>query len=457
MKFTGIVMLLLASASLTPGPVQADDRVASELALELQRTGTARVTVLFELDQPTRSTVAARAQRQREVEQMTDAVLHAAGAGFQLHHRFNLVGAVVGTLDRAALDRILRVPHVRSVGLDPGGFGHLDVARGVMGIDTIQLPPPGGLGISGQGVKVVVMDSGIDSDNVDFSGALLDESCFCSGGGGCCPNRGTTQFGAGAAEDDHGHGTWVSGHVMSQGVDGPLGAAPEASLVAVKVLDNNNSFCCASDVTAAYDWVASNHADATVLNASLGTSARFSSDCSGQTSWLTAMAQATAAVRANGTLMTASSGNDEDTNGIGAPSCLGDVMAVGATYKQDYGTFSCDVPQVNPEADDVACFSNVSPEIEILAPGAFMDTTGLGGGTVTGLAGTSFSAPLVAGCAALIKEASPSLSASDIRSILISTGVPVLDDRVGETFPRADCLGAVLGIELLFQNGFEAD
>ena len=110
MKSTCIVLLLLASAALTPGPVQADDRVASELALELQRVGTARVTVLFDLDQPIRATKAARIQRQQAVRQMTDAVLDAAGSGFELHRRFNLVGAVVGTLDTSTLDKILSLP-----------------------------------------------------------------------------------------------------------------------------------------------------------------------------------------------------------------------------------------------------------------------------------------------------------------------------------------------------------
>lgn len=456
MKVQLLAYLVLITAALSYAPAQADKRVETELASALEDSGSARVTVLFDLGDAVTTGELSDAQRWTMNQLIGDEIVAVTGDDFQVHHRFNHVNAVVGTVDSAGLAKLLSLPSVRSVGLDPGGYGHLDVARVLMGIDTLQAPPPGGFGNTGQNVKVVVMDSGIDSDNADFTGALVDEACFCSAGGaGCCPAGGTSQFGSGAAEDDHGHGTWVSGHVLSRGNDGPRGAAPGASLVSVKVLDSNNSFCCASDVTAAYDWIATNHPDADVLNASLGTSARFGAECSASTTWLVAMSQATAAVRANGTLMTASSGNDEDTAGIGAPSCLGDVMAVGATYKQDYGSVSCTALQVNPRADDVACFSNVSPELEVLAPGAFMNTTALGGGTATGLSGTSFASPLVAGCAALMKSANPGLTAGEMRTRLIQTGVPVLDERVGVTYPRVDCLEAVLSGPLVFRNGFE--
>ncbi len=446
--------LLFSGLMLLPTDTLAE-RLDPEVSSEMARSGSARVTVLFDLPENLGSDRASRAQRMQAIEQLGGEIIAAAGPGFDLHRRFQLVSAVVGTVDAAGLDRLLDHPSVVSVGLDPDGAGHLDVARPLLGIDVVQAPPPAGLGITGENVKVVVMDSGIDLGNSDFAGAVEDEACFClAGGAGCCPGGGISQFGAGAAQDDHGHGTWVSGHVLSRGADGPLGAAPAASLVAVKVLDSNNSFCCASDVTAAYDWVAANHPDAAVLNASLGTNALFAGECSSQQTWLTAMAQATAAVADNGTLMTASSGNDESTTGIGAPSCLGDVMAVGATYKQNYGTVSCSPPQVNPSVDDVTCFSNVTSQVEILAPGAFMETTDLGGGTATGLAGTSFSSPLVAGCAALVKAARPDSTGDQIRADLIASGKPIVDTRVGQTFPRVDCLKAVQ--ILLFEDRFES-
>jgi len=436
-------------------PLAAEDRVASEVVDELEREGQVRVTVLFDLPIESASDGNRRAERRRQVNRISDELIAAAGPGFTLMRRFRIVPAVVGVVDRDALSRLERHPSVRAIGTDPGGRGHLDVARPLLGIDTVQASPPAGLGITGEDVKVVVVDSGIDSDNSDFTGALIDEACFCSAGGdGCCPAGGITQLGSGAAEDDHGHGTWVTGHVMSQGNDGPLGAAPDADLVAVKVLDEKNNFCCASDITAAFDWIADQHPDAAVVNASLGTNAMFAGDCSSETTWLIPIAAAIAEVTANGTLVVASSGNQQSADGIEAPSCIGDVMAVGATYKEDInGEVNCSPPQPFPNVDDVTCFSNVSDEIEIVAPGAFMETTALGGGTATGLAGTSFAAPLVAGCAALIKAARPDADGADLRADLLDSPVRVEDPRVGRTFPRLDCLAAV---QALLRDRFEA-
>lgn len=452
-----VAFVFLTMVFLTIGllaPLYASERVATEVLAELGRDGQARVTVLFDLPVGTTPASDRRADRRRQVSRVTDELILAAGTGFTLERRFRLVPALVGVVDLDALSRLEQHPAVRAIGTDPGGRGHLDVARPLLGIDEVQAPPPTGLGIIGSDVKVVVMDSGIDRDNIDFSGALIDEACFCSDGGdGCCPDGGTSQFGSGAAEDDHGHGTWVTGHVMSQGADGPKGAAPGADLVAVKVLDETNSFCCASDITAAFDWIADEHPDAAVVNASLGTNALFDGECSNEEIWLIPIAAAVAEVAANGTLMVASSGNEESVGGIGAPSCIGDIMAVGATYKEDIdGSVGCSTPQPSPRVDEVTCFSNVSDQVEILAPGAFMNTTALGGGTAFDLAGTSFSSPLVAGCAALIKAARPDSTAADIRADLLDTPVRVEDTRVGAFFPRLNCLAAV---QSLFRDRFE--
>lgn len=102
--------------------------------------------------------------------------------------------------------------------------------------------------------------------------------------------------------------------------------------------------------------------------------------------------------------------------------------------------------------DDVTCFSNVSSQIEILAPGAFMDTSALGGGTAVGLAGTSFASPLVAGCAALVKAARPSTSAPQIRADLLRSPTMVTDERVNTAFPRLDCYFSLEGV---FFDDFE--
>ena len=396
-----------------------------------------------------------RDERRQIVSDRTDQVLASLGEGFRLTHRFNLVSALAGRLDQRGLDTLRTLDGIVAVGLDQGGSGSLADAIPLLGIDYIQAAPPAGLGFDGTGIKVAVLDSGIDASHPDFSGALQAEACFCANpnSGDCCPNGNATQFGAGAAVDDHNHGTWVTGHIMGQGGVAPVGAAPSASLVAVKVLDANNSFFGAADITAAYDWLAVNHPDVDVVNASLGTNATFATQCDSAEAWTQAMSQAVAALTANDAVLVASSGNQAITSGIQVPSCLGDVIAVGATWKENQtgNFFGCN--DVDPVIDDVACFSNHSTELDILAPGVFMTTTQLGGGVSGAVSGTSFAAPLVAGCAALIRQAHPQLSAAQVRQTMVRSNVFVTDDRVGLDYPRLNCRNAIM-LEL-FRDRFQ--
>ena len=170
---------------------------------------------------------------------------------FTLERQFNYINGMAMTVNADGLSELLANISVLRVDIDQGGQGHLNEGRPIATIDAVQ-----SMGYTGEDVVVAVLDSGFDSDHPDLSDDLVAEACFCSdGGAGCCPSGGTTQFGTGAAEDDHGHGTHVSGIITSSGIVGPIGSAPDAGIVAVKVLDSANSFCCASDVTAGLDWV----------------------------------------------------------------------------------------------------------------------------------------------------------------------------------------------------------
>lgn len=84
--------------------------------------------------------------------------------------------------------------------------------------------------------------------------------------------------------------------------------------------------------------------------------------------------------------------------------------------------------------DDVASFSNPGPQVEVSAPGVDILSTGLGQGYETS-SGTSFSAPYVAGVAALIRSAGPLLSNAQVRQLLIDTAddveAPGFDNDTG--------------------------
>lgn len=365
-------------------------------------------------------------RRLRVAEAQSRVISALAPDEFQIAHRYRSVSALAGTVTRAGLLKLLANPDVARVDLDTGGSGslagsvpqiHADIVQDVRGFD-------------GSGVTVAVLDSGIDSDHPDLSAALDSEQCFCSGGGGCCPGGAAVQSGSGAAEDDHGHGTHVTGIITSDGAVASRGVAPGASVVAIKVLDSNNEFCCASDVVAGLDWILANRPDVKVVNMSLLTFATFSGDCDGTDATTMAFADSIDQLVAGGAAVFAASGNSSLANAMGAPACVANAISVGA---------------VN-DFDNVAFFSNGSATLDILAPGVGIVSTAPGGSTMA-RSGTSMATPHGAGTAALLFEAFPDLTPAALLATLKDTGLPVTDPQNGFTDPRIDAEAAFVALQ----------
>jgi subtilisin family serine protease len=92
--------------------------------------------------------------------------------------------------------------------------------------------------------------------------------------------------------------------------------------------------------------------------------------------------------------------------------------------------------------DDVPCFSNSSSKVELLAPGAPITSSGVGGSAVTFL-GTSQASPHAAAAAALLLSANPGLSPDAIENALRATGRPITDRKNGIAIPRIDVKAAL--------------
>jgi subtilisin family serine protease len=177
-----------------------------------------------------------------------------------------------------------------------------------------------------------------------------------------------------------------------------------------------------------------------------------SGNCSALTPALASYADSVNALRALGTLLFAPSGNNGRPNGLPAPACFPATIAVGAVYARTWGAVTA--PDVcrdaHPIADEVACWSNARSQLDLLAPGAPIETTGLGGATAT-FAGTSAASAVAAGGAALLLQASPGLTADALEALLEQTGVPLSDPRRRAPIPRVDlasALSRVLGRSL---------
>ena len=371
-----------------------------------------------------------------------EAVLAALEADtFEVTARWNHVRAFAADVDPSALARLRSDPLVERVDVDSGGSGGLKESIPLIGADVVHAA-----GYYGVGVRVAVLDSGIDESHPDFAGKIADEQCFCrnADGSGCCPNGQTSQSGAGAAKDDHGHGTNVTGILASRGVVSAAGVASGASIVAVKVLDRNNRFASTAQVVSALDWLVDHHPEVRVVNMSLYTNTLFSSYCDSSASFAIAFADVIRTLRSHGTLVFACSGNEGSSTQVGAPACIQDALSVGAVYDSNIGFFggsTCSTTMAT--ADQIACFSNSNATLDLLAPGVWITSDGIGG-TLSTYAGTSQATPHAAGAAAVLMAMDPALTADDVDRLLKSSGRMILDSRNGVSTPRVDLLAAAL-------------
>ena len=337
---------------------------------------------------------------------------------FEVRYRLRYSATAVLLLEHeAALTALRELPQVRSIRLDSQGSGALDQTRPLLGADVAA-----DLGLTGAGVVVAIMDSGLDALHPAFEAALLHEQHFLGQG----TDQGPT------AADGHGHGSHVAGVIASGGTGGaPRGVAPGVGLVAVRVLNESNRGWV-SDWVAGLEHVVELHEEdngirVDVVNMSLATNARFDGDCAENYPSFHAAAEA---ARQQGIAMFAAAGNNGSTTQLTSPSCLADVFSVGMSTK------------TTPEA--VVRLSNRNQDLDLLAPGENISSVQAGGSS-TVMTGTSFACPHAVGAAALLLELDPSLEPAELLEVLRGTGIAI-EDSGGMSFPRIDIGAAVLSV-----------
>jgi subtilisin family serine protease len=408
----------------TPTAVLHDGVIGAGV-LEAVRSGASpRVVVAFDAGAP-----ATVHELRTSVASAQSALLAGYGdADLTVTRRYAAVPAMaVAVRNEAALQRLASEPNVLRIDLDVGGTG-----SATTNVTTIGAPQRHAVGNEGEGVVVALLDTGIDTDHPDLVDDVIAQACFGDADGwvngvGFCPNGSDRQVGAGAAEDNAGHGTHVAGIITSRGTLGTPGVAPGAGIVAVKVLDGcsfSGCFSYFSEIVAALDYLIANRAKlgVRVVNMSLGTGAQFYGECDTSTSYTMAAAAAVATLRALGVVLVASAGNSGSGSTMPAPACLSGVVAVGATDNVDH----------------VAGFSQSNGFTDVFAPGVAIASLSRFGG-LTYASGTSMAAPHVAGCAALLIQAGDATTPHDVERRLGTSQVQVRDGTNGLIFPRLDC------------------
>jgi thermitase len=294
---------------------------------------------------------------------------------------------------QAAVDRLNRSSHVAYAELDrimratavpnDARFGELyglnntgqSGGRADADIDAPEGWDTAGLGTfpATGGVKVGIVDTGIDGAHEDLSGKVVNCAATTAGLFGLIGGDPVPQESRGCA-DDNDHGTHVSGTIAAKANNGVgvAGVSFNSTLGMCKALHGALGAGSTTAVANCITYLASRGNK--IISMSLGGGASTTLQTAVQNAW----------AGGNGSLLIAAAGNDGDGT-LNYPAAYPDVVSVAATDRNDAR----------------ASFSNANADVEIAAPGVDILSTKRGGGYVT-LSGTSMATPHVAGVAAVI-------------------------------------------------------
>jgi len=296
-------------------------------------------------------------------------------------------------------------------------------------------------GITGGGVTVAVLDSGVaaDADLVQPANRILASVNFAD-------QR--------LASDPGGHGTHIAGIIAGNGSRSGgevVGIAPQANVVDVRVLGSTGSGRISS-VVRGIEWVLAHRAayNIRVINLSFGARANLSYRAD-------PMAAAVEIAWRRGLVVVAASGNGGPAGGtVVTPGIDPYAITVGAT--DDRGTLG--------RGDDLLAWfsawgsadSNAKPDlvapgrriVSIRVPGSALDTlfpervvVARNGSTYFRLTGTSMATAVVSGAAALLLARRPDLSPDQVKALLVSTTQPY-GQQSGQVLPDPTADGSGL-------------
>ncbi len=314
------------------------------------------------------------------------------------------------------------------------GSKRMDVLKELLHLDQVHA-----MGITGKGVTVAVIDTGI-YPHEDYQARIIGWKDMVNG-------RSTPY-------DDNGHGTHCTGLVAGNGsmAGGKYqGAAPEANLVGVKVLSGEGGGAM-SDVIRGIEWAIANKEkyNIRVISMSLGAPSL-------QKAKYDLVAKAVDKAYDAGIVPVIAAGNDgPGLETIGTPALSSKALTIGAY--DDKNT-------PNMADDTMAYFSSRGPTTrdrtlkpDIASPGVMLVSTRSPGSEIDHeniprygdhyilLSGTSMATPTAAGCVADIIQANPTLTPKQVVDLVKATAIPIAD-----TNPLVQGAGLINPVEAVKQ------
>jgi subtilisin family serine protease len=272
------------------------------------------------------------------------------------------------------------------------------------GDDVINAPPMWAQGYDGSGVKISILDTGIDGTHPDLVGKVVAEEDFT---------------GDGTTDDLHGHGTHCAGIAAGKYNTSTdvTGVAPGATLINAKVL-NETGYGNTSEILSGIQMSIDHNAD--IMSMSFGD---WQKDGTGRD--LESMA-VTNAVKAGYVVVIAAGNSGPGESTIGSPAVAYDAIVVAASDSNDA---IVDFSSRGPTGDGRVGIDIAAPGYKIIAPNAFWE----GNVDYVLKSGTSMSCPHVAGAAALLLQANPDLTPEEAERALKNGADAIEGDKADQS------------------------
>jgi serine protease AprX len=355
---------------------------------------------------------------------------------FKLKKKFSLVNGFSGIITKTGLEKLKNNPDVAYIQSNYKLNIVLDESIPLVNATKTWNMIYNRTNITGKGETICIIDTGVDYTHPALGGCTTNQ--FTSGN--CSKVISGFDFVNNDNDpiDDNGHGTHVAGIAASTN-ETYRGVAPNASIVAIKVLNSAGSGTT-DNLVSGIDWCVNNASkfNISVISMSLGSDILYPDYCDIND---TATSNAVKNAIAINISVIAATGNDGSKTAMASPACLQNVTSVGWSDKNDV----------------IVSNSNRNNLTDLFAPGSLITSTVPNGGCTNcdasgfkTLSGTSMSTPHVAGAFALIRqfkrlESNIILTPFQILKLLNDSG-KMIDDTggSGRNFSRINIFAAII-------------